>query len=84
MSAAEPPPRGARCRVVRAGPPLPHASHAVLLAHGRGGGHEDMLRLAEHLALPKVAWLALEAPGRSWWPTSFLAPLARNGAGPDA
>lgn len=40
-----------------------------------------MLQLAAQLALPKVAWLAPEAPGRSWWPSSFLAPLERNEPG---
>ena len=78
MSGNRTPPEAGQ-RVVRAGPPLARASHAVLLVHGRGGGPEDMLRLAEHLALPDVAWLAPEAPGRSWWPTSFLAPLAETG-----
>lgn len=68
-------------RVARAGPPASKASHAVLLVHGRGGAPEDMLQLAARLALPEVAWLALEAPGRTWWPESFLAPLARNGPG---
>lgn len=63
--------------VVAAGAPLERASYAVILAHGRGGSPEDMLGLAERLALPDVAWLAPEAPGRSWWPTSFLAPLER-------
>ncbi len=78
MSGNRTPPEAGQ-RVVRAGPPLARASHAVLLVHGRGGGPEDMLRLAEHLALPDVAWLSPEAPGRSWWPTSFLAPLAETG-----
>ena len=74
--------RGAgAARVVRAGPAPSAASHAVLLVHGRGGTPDDMLRLAAQLALPEVAWLALEAPGRTWWPESFLAPLERNGPG---
>lgn len=64
-------------RIARAGPPLTRASHTVMLVHGRGGSPEDMLGLAEQLALPDVAWLAPEARGRSWWPTSFLAPLER-------
>ena len=68
-------------RVVRAGPALSHASRAVMLVHGRGGAPEDMLRLAERLALPDVAWLAPAAPDRSWWPSSFLAPLGHNEPG---
>ena len=64
-------------RVASAGAPLARASHAVILVHGRGGSPEDMLGLAERFALPDIAWLAPEAPGRSWWPTSFLAPMAQ-------
>jgi hypothetical protein len=33
-----------------------------------------MLGLAEHFALPDLAYLAPEAAGRSWWPQSFLTP----------
>ena len=66
-------------RVVRSGSSLSKASHAVILVHGRGATPEDIVQLAEHLALPEVAWLAPEAAGRTWWPTSFLAPMARNG-----
>ena len=64
-------------RLASVGAPLARASHAVILVHGRGGSPEDMFALAERFALPDVAWLAPEAPGRSWWPTSFLAPMAR-------
>ena len=68
-------------RVARGGAPLHRARLAVVMAHGRGGSPEDMLGLAEHLALPDLAFLALEAAGRSWWPESFLAPLAANEPG---
>jgi phospholipase/carboxylesterase len=37
-----------------------------------------MLGLGAHLAIPNIAYLAPEAVGRSWWPQSFLAPLAAN------
>jgi predicted esterase len=52
-----------------------------VMAHGRGGSPEDMLRLAEHLALPDAAFLAPAAAGGSWWPASFLAPLTANEPG---
>lgn len=60
----------------RAGAPARQASFGLVLAHGRGGGAEDMLRLFGQLGLPDVAVVAPEAPGNSWWPTSFLAPSA--------
>jgi predicted esterase len=47
-----------------------------VLLHGRGGSAEDVLGLLSHAALPDIAAVAPEAPGNSWWPTSFLAPSA--------
>lgn len=60
----------------RAGAPAGRASAGLVLLHGRGAGAEDVLSLLDVLGLPDVAGLAPEAPGRSWWPTSFLAPSA--------
>ncbi|WP_299507644.1 dienelactone hydrolase family protein [uncultured Roseobacter sp.] len=68
-------------RLMQAGAPLNRARLAVVMLHGRGGSPEDMLGLAEHLSLPDIAFVALEAAGRSWWPQSFLAPLADNEPG---
>lgn len=65
-------------RIARAGVAASAARRAVILLHGRGGSPEDMLGLAEHMALPDVAFIAPEAGGRSWWPGSFLAPIAAN------
>ena len=68
-------------RVAQAGVPLARARMALVMAHGRGGSPEDMLQLAEHLALPDAAFLAPAAAGGSWWPASFLAPIAANEPG---
>jgi phospholipase/carboxylesterase len=68
-------------RVAQAGAPLGRARLAVVMAHGRGGSPEDMLGLAESLALPDVAYFAPAAAGRSWWPASFLAPIEANEPG---
>ena len=65
--------------VVRAGARPGEARAAVVLAHGRGGDPEDMLGLAAHLRAPSgVAFLAPRAAGHTWYPNSFLAPLASN------
>jgi predicted esterase len=48
------------------------------MLHGRGADASDMLRLAEVLAQPDLAYLAPQAAGRSWYPYSFLAPIVRN------
>lgn len=60
----------------RAGPST-GATTAIVLLHGRGGSASDILGLMAHAALPDVAAIAPEAPGNSWWPTSFLAPMAQ-------
>jgi len=60
------------------GKPLEQAAGAVILLHGRGGSAEDILSLAEHLYLPQLSYLAPQAAGNSWYPNSFLAPIAEN------
>ncbi|HWD00375.1 MAG TPA: dienelactone hydrolase family protein [Candidatus Sulfopaludibacter sp.] len=51
---------------------------SVILLHGRGGSSEDILTLREEFAVPGVAWYAPQAPGHSWYPYSFLAPIEQN------
>jgi predicted esterase len=61
----------------RAGAPAGRARAGIVLVHGRGGSAADILGLLAQAALPDVVAIAPEAPGRSWWPTSFLAPMAQ-------
>ncbi|WP_349943150.1 dienelactone hydrolase family protein [Fulvimarina sp. MAC8] len=68
-------------RLATAGASLHRASLALVMLHGRGAGPKDMLGLYAHLALPDIAALAPAAAGHSWWPDSFLAPLAANEPG---
>jgi predicted esterase len=63
--------------VKRAGAAAGRAKAGIVLAHGRGGSAGDILGLLVHAGLPEVAAFAPEAPGNSWWPTSFLAPSAQ-------
>jgi predicted esterase len=71
---------------IRLGAPPGEARAAVVLVHGRGGSPEDMLGLAAALArapdrpdgLDGIAWLALRAPGRTWYPFGFMEPMERN------
>jgi len=65
--------------VVReSGAPLAQARGAVIMLHGRGGTADDILSLAQLFAHPDLAYLAPQAAGGSWYPYSFLAPLANN------
>ena len=67
--------------VVTAGPAPAAARLTVILVHGRGGSAADMLGLAREFQIDDVAWLAPQAAGRSWYPYSFLAPIAQNEPG---
>jgi phospholipase/carboxylesterase len=64
--------------VARAGAPLDRAAGAVVLLHGRGATAESILTLAAELGRPDLAYLAPQAAGSTWYPYSFLAPLAAN------
>ena len=50
----------------------------MIMVHGRGGSPRDMLALALELDRPRLACLAPTATGGSWYPYSFLEPIARN------
>jgi predicted esterase len=67
--------------VLRHGPAPADARLSAILVHGRGASAEDILSLAEELKLPDVAWLAPQAAGSTWYPYSFLAPIAQNEPG---
>jgi phospholipase/carboxylesterase len=64
----------------RAGEPLETATAAVVLVHGRGATARGILGLAEEFNAP-VAALAPQAAGNTWYPNSFLAPVAQNEPG---
>ena len=64
--------------IVRAGAPLAGARAAMILLHGRGATADSMLSLADAFGQPDIAYLAPQAPGRSWYPYSFLAPYEQN------
>lgn len=53
------------------------ARAGVVLLHGRGGRAAEMPAILDEAGLGDLAVVAPEAPGNSWWPTSFLAPSAQ-------
>jgi phospholipase/carboxylesterase len=60
------------------GAELHPSSTVVLLIHGRGQSPGDMIHIAQRMALPDVAYLALPAWQSSWYPESFMAPIEAN------
>jgi predicted esterase len=65
-------------RVATAGASLRDARAVVLLTHGRNAAPENVLDLVPRLDRDDVAYLAPAAPGRTWYPLSFMADTAAN------
>ena len=64
--------------VLHRGSALEDAAGAVILLHGRGASASDILSVADEMYYPELAYLAPQAAGDTWYPNSFLAPLAEN------
>lgn len=60
------------------GASIKDAAVAALLFHGRGASAESILSLADDFQQPECTFLAIQAPGYSWYPNSFLAPIQSN------
>ncbi len=67
--------------VVAAGLPLGAAPEAVIMVHGRGATPENILELVPMLGHPNLTYLAPSAANRTWYPNSFMAPIASNEPG---
>ena len=67
--------------VVTTGAPLGQGAGVVIAVHGRGAGPEDVLGLAPQLGRGDITYLAPAAAGRTWYPYSFMAEIARNEPG---
>ncbi|MFB2120337.1 alpha/beta hydrolase [Parapedobacter sp. 2B3] len=65
-------------QLIQAGKSAAHANKAVVLLHGRGSSAPGILSLARHLQLEDALLLAPQATNNSWYPYSFLAPVADN------
>jgi phospholipase/carboxylesterase len=60
------------------GEPPGSARAAMIMLHGRGATAQDILTLTADLHWPDFIYLAPQATGNSWYPNSFLAPIASN------
>lgn len=64
--------------IVYSGTPLDKAQKALIMLHGRGGDAESILSLSRFLNVSGYALLAPQATNHTWYPRSFLAPVAEN------
>lgn len=65
-------------RVLQVGAPLGDGAAVVIMVHGRGAGPENILDLVGPLDRPAVTYLAPAAAEHSWYPRSFMSPIAEN------
>jgi len=64
--------------VLTDGPPPPESGAAMILVHGRGAGPGDILDLGRAHRVDGFTLLAPAAARNTWYPNSFLAPIAAN------
>ncbi|MFB6143258.1 MAG: alpha/beta hydrolase [Halorientalis sp.] len=67
--------------LVTAGADVEDAQAAVVMIHGRGATARSILGMAREFDREDVAYLAPQAAGNSWYPNSFLSPVASNEPG---
>ena len=65
-------------QIVRTGKLVAEAQKAMILVHGRGADAQDILSLASYFPVKEFALYAPEATGNTWYPYSFMAPVASN------
>jgi predicted esterase len=79
MSSVNDPHRGQP--ILQHGPQPSAARLTMIMVHGRGASAEDMLSLAKEFGTTDMAFLAPQAAGRTWYPSSFLSPIQDNEPG---
>ncbi|MEP7382571.1 MAG: dienelactone hydrolase family protein [Gemmatimonadota bacterium] len=67
--------------VLVGGAAIGQARGALILTHGRGATAASILSLGTELGVEDLAWFAPQASGNTWYPNSFLAPIAENEPG---
>jgi phospholipase/carboxylesterase len=65
-------------KIIIAGKSLQEANKALIMVHGRGATAEDILSLADYLAVKDYALIAPQATNNTWYPFSFLALPQQN------
>jgi len=65
-------------QIITAGIPLEKAKGALVMLHGRGGTASDIISIAREFNTRDMALIAPHASNNSWYPYSFMAPVAQN------
>lgn len=52
--------------------------YGMILIHGRGADAEDIMQLSDYIKNSNILFAAPRAPGNTWYPYSFLAPINEN------
>jgi phospholipase/carboxylesterase len=65
-------------KVIATGKPLGSAKRVMVMLHGRGASAESILSLKGYLNNTDFAFVGPEASGNTWYPYSFMAPIAQN------
>jgi phospholipase/carboxylesterase len=65
-------------RIITAGLPLQESMKALIMVHGRGATAESILSLGKELDAIGFTLYAPQATNSSWYPYSFMAPVAQN------
>jgi predicted esterase len=64
--------------IAMAGLPLAESRRAVVMVHGRNASPRNILDLAPRLDRPDFSYVAPAAANNTWYPFSFLEPVAKN------
>jgi phospholipase/carboxylesterase len=65
-------------QIITAGTPLDKAKGALVMLHGRGGTADNIISLAGEFNIEDMAIVAPQASNHSWYPYSFMVPVAQN------
>src|SRR5688572_6029864 len=65
-------------KIVNKGKPLEQTGKALIMVHGRGATAASILALGRELEAEDFTLFAPQATNNSWYPYSFMAPVAQN------
>jgi len=68
----------ANAEIYEAGSQLRSSNGVLIVLHGRGGSASDILSLGQEIAPSGISLVAPQAAGNTWYPYSFMAPIAQN------